>query len=112
RQNAALVTGQRRVGRIVYGGNVGALLVIVVEAQARLDAELVRDAPAELPEQGQAGVLEIDIVVGGQPIEHGRIVGIGIGRGQQPLAGRRALHLETVGVQLLVKAERAGYVVN
>ena len=105
---------------VVTDRDIGAALAVVIEAQARLEAEPVGDVPGELAEAGEAGVREGDVVGRGQPVQHRRIAGIGVGRNagaraerdvagiEQPAARRRALDLQALGVQILVEGEGAG----
>src|SRR3546814_12776023 len=49
---------------------ISAVLLVVIEPQARLDADAVADLPTELAEQREAGVIQILGVDSGMPIEH------------------------------------------
>lgn len=66
-------------------GAVGAILLVVIDADARREAERIADVPRQLAIKGGAVVLEADIIVRAQPVELRRVGTIG--RAEQPQAG-------------------------
>jgi hypothetical protein len=52
---------------------VAADLLVIVQTEAWLDRERIRQLVDELAEDRGAGVLEADVVVRGQPVEHAGI---------------------------------------
>src|SRR3546814_5987425 len=91
---------------------ISAVLLVVIEPQARLDADAVADLPTELAEQREAGVLQILGVDRGQPIEHRWIVRQGIRRVDRPVARCRAVAFRALRVDPLLKGETAEHEVE